>query len=280
MMIDISIGLCSADARSIPTLLEEADRRMYLHKTDRRKRQVVETLLGLPTARPEVIDSVVSSLLASLYKKEPYGAEHARRVAFLTLVLSGDLSLSVSQIHSLLLAALLHDAGKASLPTELLQRPGPLTEAEKKAVHGHPAMAAEFFQGIPHLEESRALIRHHHERYDGQVTGEFPGYPAGMRGEAIPLGARILKLADSVDAMLQGRPYRPALPLAEVLEILRRESGASFDPRLVKILLHSERWGDEIGSSEALARLYETVTTEAVETDRSALHELHPSAAP
>lgn len=267
MMIDISAGLCSADSQTISTLLEDADRSMYYHKTERRKRQLTETLLGLPTGRPEIVDSVISTLLANLNRKEPFNEAHSRRVAYLCLLIARELGLKGRQIHTLVLAALLHDTGKASLPAEILQRAGPLTEAETKAVHGHTVMGGEFFQGIAHLEEARDIIRHHHERFDGVMTGEFPGYPLGLSGESIPLGARILKLADSVDAMLMGRPYRAARGLEEVLEIIRKESGASFDPALARILLHSDRWGYELGSKDALAKLYATVTKEAAEFD-------------
>lgn len=267
MMIDISIGLRSADAESISTLLEDADRSMYAHKNERRKRQIVEALLELPAGRPDAayqsaIDSVTSSFLANLSKKEPHYAAHAKRTAYLCLFIARQLGMKTPELHSLVLAALLHDVGKASLPTEILQRPGPLTESERKAVRTHPVLGSEFLQGIQHLEEARPMIKHHHERFDGETEGEHGGYPSGLARDAIPLGARILKLADCVDSMLAGRPYRAALPMDAVLQVVREESGGAFDPELAGLLLRDSRWQEGINSGGSLARLYSEMIEE------------------
>ncbi|MBI1784029.1 diguanylate cyclase [Candidatus Sumerlaeota bacterium] len=256
--IEISIGLSSANASNIDTLLERADKLMYEQKTERAKGQIIETLLGLPSARADALDNVISSLLTSLKKREPFYQLHSHRVAFLCLAISQNLGLSASEIRSILLAALLHDVGKVSLPGEILQRPGPLEPSEREAIRAHPVIGEEFFRGLTSLEASRPFIRHHHERFDGVTRGEYPGYPAELSGEAIPLGARILKLADSVDAMLSERPYKHALPLQGVIEVIRSESGASFDPKLVELIC-DEKLLEEINSPKALAELYDKV---------------------
>lgn len=268
MAIDISIGLCTADGRTITSLLENADRSMYAHKTERRKTQLVQALMALPSAKPDAIDSVVTSLLANLNKKEPFNSEHSRRVAYLCLVIVRELGLGVSEVHDLLLGALLHDVGKASLPGELLSRAGPLTPGERKAIETHPMMGEEYFAGIAHLESIRPIVRHHHERFDGATSGEFAGYPYGLAGERIPQSARVLKLADSTDAMLMGRPYRAARTPEEVVQVLRREARASFDPTLVQILLSDKGWSDRIGSAEALAELYREVIFQAEQSEK------------
>lgn len=259
MMIDISIGLRSADEHTIEDLLEDADRSMYGHKAERKRGQMVHALLGIGRQNADVIDKVVSSLLTNLDKREPFNQAHRCRVAHLALLLAKELSLDRPQIDWIVLAAVLHDVGKASLPSEILQRPGPLTDAEYRAVQGHPEIGEEFLQGLGHLDQVCLLIRHHHERFDGKTTGEFPGYPVGMAGEAIPLGARILKLADSFDAIISDRPYRVARSIDEGLEIVKRESGASFDPDLVKILLANRAEIERLGNKRFLAHLYENI---------------------
>gem|GEM_PF-2328365 len=267
MIIDISMGLRSADASTIATLLPDADRSMYRHKAERRKRQVLEALLGLPGSRSDAVDFVIANLLANLDKREPFYPDHARRVAYLALFLASSLNLGPTEWRAIALAALLHDLGKASLPAELLQRPGPLNPAEYKAVQRHAILGEEFLQDIPHLEEVRPLIRHHHERYDGLTTGPFPGYPHGLLGQTIPLGARVLKLADSLDAILSARPYRPARSLERALEILSAEAGASFDPELVPLLLQSTEWRAARSAPRAAADLYQRLVRQAEDAE-------------
>ncbi|MCH8334191.1 diguanylate cyclase, partial [Candidatus Sumerlaeota bacterium] len=268
MMIDISTGLRSADAKTITTLLEDADHQMYLHKAEQTRSEIVEALLGLPSARSDVIDSVISTLLSNLDNKDPSNREHRWRVAHLCLVILRELRLPPADIQTIILAALLHDVGQASLPAEILQRRGSLTESEKRAVQSHSVIGEEFLRGLAHLEPARPIIRHHHERYDGLTTGEFPGYPAGLSGDAIPLGARIVKLADSVDALHSSRPYRKALALDDVIRTIKKESGASFDPKLVEILLRSTDWTKDIDSRQALYDLYREVMKQSIAMEK------------
>lgn len=262
--IEVSVGLSAADPATLHALLENADRAMYFQKTERAKRRAIEALMGLPSVPLHALDNVLLTLLAGLKKREPHYDRHSRHVAYLSLVASRGLGLSPSRIRALLLAAFLHDVGKVSLPGELLQRPGPLDAAEKQAMRIHPVIGEEFFQGVSFLEDARPIIRHHHERYDGRMDCEFPAYPKGLKGTDIPLEARILKLADSVDAMLSDRPYRPARPVEEVLRVVREESGASFDPRLADNLLTGQ-WHDRLDAPNALPELYSSVIREAEE---------------
>lgn len=263
MMIDISIGLRSANAETISTLLAEADADMYLNKAERKKRQLTEALLELPGSRSDSIDVVISSLLANLNKKEPYNPIHSRRVAHLCLLIASELDLAAGDVISLVLAAMLHDVGKASLPVEMLQREGPLTDSERRAVRAHSIVGEEFFKGLAHLEDVRPIIRHHHERFDGDTSGDQGGYPYGLKGKDIPLGARVLKLADSMDSLLAGRPYREAWTLDKALGFVREQSGGAFDPALVKTLLRLDGWAAKLDSAQALADLYARVMEEA-----------------
>lgn len=254
-VIKISIGLRSADAKTIENLLHEADMEMYAHKAHQTRVALIEALLSGEIERIETADRIVGSLCNILYKKMPYYPEHARRVTHLALLLARRLGLSEPEVETLVLASLLHDVGSVSIPTEILQKTGPLTPSEQQAMRHHPALGEEFFQGLDHLEPVRPIIRSHHERFDGQATGEFPGYPDGLCGEAIPLPSRILKLAESAESMLYGMPNRAGHSPEEVLQLVREEAGKSFDPRLVSIMLGDKSWIQEIGESERLAEM-------------------------
>ena len=252
-LIKISIGLRSANARTIEGLLHAADMEMYAHKAHQTRLLLIEGLLSGSIEKIEAADRIVGSLCNILYKKAPYYPEHARRVAHIALTLALRLGMTGHDVENLALAALLHDVGKVSIPTEILQKTEPLDPAEIAALRHHPALGEEFFQGIEHLEPVRPIIRAHHERYDGQITGDFPGYPDGLCGERIPLAARILKLAESVDCMLFGLPYRPGSPPEIVAAVVREESGKSFDPRLVSLLLSDKNWHHDLGEADRIS---------------------------
>jgi HD-GYP domain-containing protein (c-di-GMP phosphodiesterase class II) len=128
-------------------------------------------------------------------------------------------------------AALVHDVGKIGIREEVLNKPGPLTPAELQLMRMHPQYSRDILRPVAFLQDALEVVYHHHERYDGG------GYPAGLRGEAIPLGARIITVCDSWDAMASDRAYRAAMPEAEILQILRTLRGSQFDPALVDLFL-------------------------------------------
>lgn len=255
MMISISLGLRSADANSIENLIYDADQAMYAQKARQKRIQLVHALLSDNLERVEASDRVVGSLCNMLWRKAPYYPQHARRVAHLSLKIGKVLALPADEMETLALAALLHDIGKASLPADILQKQEPLTPAEIEALRHHPELGEQFFQGIEHLEPVRPLIRSHHERFDSELSGPYPSYPDGLAGEWIPLGARILRLAEIADTMLEERPYRKALGVAAAEATLREQSGQALDPRLVGILLADPKWHENIGAPEAIAEL-------------------------
>lgn len=254
-VIKISIGLRSADAATIENLLHEADMEMYAHKAHQTRLLLIEALLSGNIEKIEAADRIVGSLCNILYKKAPYYPEHARRVAHLALIIARRAGVSDSEAETLALGALLHDVGKVSIPTEILQKTEPLTSSEMAAMRHHPALGEEFFHGLDHLEPVRPIIRSHHERFDGQVSGDFPGYPDGLCGERIPLPARMLKLAESAECMLYGGHYQPGRTPEEVLRLLRDESGKSFDPRLVAALLGDKAWMQDLGEVDCIRQL-------------------------
>jgi diguanylate cyclase (GGDEF)-like protein len=255
MMINISIGLRSADAKSNEALLDEADQAMYANKAFQTRASLLRALIAGNLERIEAADRIVGSLCNILYNKEPIYVDHARRVAHMAIKVGRRLGLSDDELHNLALAALLHDVGKVSMPTEVLRREAPLTSGEMTAMRHHPALGEEFFQGVAHLEPIRPIIRAHHERYDGLGEGPFPGYPDGLRGEAIPLAARILKLAESVDCMLTDRPYRKGSDPEKVRQMIQEEADKSFDRNLTRLLLGERDWHTALGEPKALTRL-------------------------
>lgn len=156
---------------------------------------------------------------------------HVRRVQKLCMDLGQRLGLAEPQIEALAAAALLHDIGKLAVPERILNKPGGLTVEEMDRVKLHPQVGAGVLESIPFPYPLAPIVRHHHERWDGM------GYPDRLKGEAIPLGARILAVADCFDALTSQRPYRRALSREQAIEHLGREAGRMFDPRVVGALV-------------------------------------------
>jgi HD-GYP domain-containing protein (c-di-GMP phosphodiesterase class II) len=136
----------------------------------------------------------------------------------------------VQQLQVLEYGALLHDVGKIAIPDAILRKNGPLTDDEWQEMRKHPTLGYEILEGIAFLSESLPIVLHHHERFDGD------GYPDGLKGEAIAIGARIFSVADAFDAMTADRHYRQALSLDEAMHELRKHAGSQFDPDVVTAL--------------------------------------------
>ncbi len=162
------------------------------------------------------------------------------RLAEAALLVGRDMALTATQREALELGALLHDVGEIRTAEAILQKPGPLTDAERDLVRQHPAAGAEILESVSQLTPALDIVGGHHERYDGT------GYPARLSGETIPLTARIFAVVDALDAMTHVRPYRPRHTVSEALEELRREAGRQFDPRVVEAALKIPpgRWAE------------------------------------
>jgi putative nucleotidyltransferase with HDIG domain len=175
----------------------------------------------------------VRRLLRRLEDHDPATARHCLRTCRNAELLADTLGLASRARRHLRVAALLHDLGKLSLPPELLNKPGRLTEDEARRVREHPAEGVRLL--APFLPEPAILeaIHGHHERFDGR------GYPRGLKGHAIPLLARILSVADCLDAVTSGRPYRPRLTHAAAREYVRWQAGRQFDPVVVSAFLRA-----------------------------------------
>ncbi len=160
---------------------------------------------------------------------------HLRRVEHYAIEVGKELGLSESELNALQAASLLHDIGKLAVPEHILTKPGKLTPQEFEKMKIHPVVGAEMLEHVNFPYPVGPIVKAHHERWDGN------GYPLGLAGEEIPLGARILSAVDCLDALASDRQYRRALPLDEAMMVVRSESGKSYDPRVVEILGRSYR---------------------------------------
>lgn len=184
----------------------------------------------------------IRSLAAALDAKDNYTHGHSQRVADYATKLATQLNLRQSEIEAIHYAGLLHDIGKIAIHDSILNKPGLLTPDELQAIRSHPGVGADIVQHVRFLDGISAMIRHHHEFYDGS------GYPDGIAGDAIPLGARILGIADAFDAMTIDRVYRKGRTQEEAIQELIRGKGSQFDPKLVDVFV--ERVLDECASEE------------------------------
>jgi putative two-component system response regulator len=173
--------------------------------------------------------AVVVAFARAIEAKCPHTLGHTERVAAYVLALAARLGLPAADREALLCGAMLHDVGKLSVPDAVLNKPGPLSREEYDLVKLHPAHGCRIAEPLRSLRPALPLIRWHHERPDGK------GYPDGLVGAAIPLPVRVLSVADVFDALASARPYRPALPRDECLEILREgAAGGGLDPEVVR----------------------------------------------
>src|SRR5256886_11674552 len=177
----------------------------------------VETLLRLKKYMEEQAKSVVFSLARSVDSKQNLRNGHSKRLVGFAEQLGESLGLGEEDLHELRIASWLHDIGKIGVPASILLKPGPLNAEERRIMQEHPIIGEKICAPLKSLRRILPVIRHHHEKMDGS------GYPDGLRGEDIPLKARILQIADIYDALTTNRPYRGALPSEEALRILFSE---------------------------------------------------------
>jgi putative nucleotidyltransferase with HDIG domain len=172
----------------------------------------------------------IRALAAALDARDPYTAGHSERVSVLSVAIGRELGLPQADLQILRLGALLHDIGKIGVPDDVLRKPAGLTEAEYESIKQHPVLGARILRLVPFLAPHLPIVELHHERPDGR------GYPHGLRGDDIPLPARIVHVADAYDAMTSARAYRSARPSGEALRELWRCSGTEFHAEIVGAL--------------------------------------------
>ena len=175
--------------------------------------------------------ATIEALALAIDAKEQTAQSHLRRVQVYAAGLARSLGMAENDIQGVKTASLLHDIGKLAVPEHILSKPGPLTQEEFQKIRIHPQVGAEIISGVPFPYPVAPLILSHHERWDGK------GYPSGLKGDEIPLGARILSVVDYFDALMSERPYHKAMGLDAAFGLLRQESGKALDPRVVQTFI-------------------------------------------
>jgi putative nucleotidyltransferase with HDIG domain len=183
-------------------------------------------------------ETVLDALLSALDTRDTETEGHSERVTAYTMLLAEHMQVPQEELYHIERGALLHDIGKIGIPDRILLKPGPLTPEEWVEMKKHPVIGFRMCSKIDFLKGAAHIVLHHHERWDGK------GYPDGLAGETIPLGARIFAVADTFDAMTTDRPYRSALTYAHARAEFEKHSGSQFDPAVVKAFLQvpQERW--------------------------------------
>jgi putative nucleotidyltransferase with HDIG domain len=222
------------------------------HRRLRVENRAYQTNLGsLVKARTEQLQSAMSNLERSydvtlealgdaLDLKEAETEGHSRRVALFTIGIAQALGLPREQIAVIARGAFLHDIGKMAIPDAILRKPARLNPEETKIMQEHPYRGYVMLQKIPFLSEAAEIVWAHHENFDGTA------YPRGLKGEEIPLGARVAAIANTLDSITSDLPYRPAQSLKAAREEIRSWSGRQFDPEIVKLFLDmpDKTWED------------------------------------
>jgi putative nucleotidyltransferase with HDIG domain len=253
-------GLYALAVFAVPLLLMRKTQEVYLRHTQRsaqKLRAAAETIQNQNVSLEQTnrllrerSTAAMESLSATVDARDAYTAGHSRRVRQLALAIGRELGLSQAELDLLGHAALFHDIGKLAVPDAILLKPAVLTDEEWTLMQRHSDEGARIIDRLGFLNDAVPAIRHHHERFDGT------GYPDSLKGEEIPLGARIIHVADALDSMLTTRIYRAARPAAEAMDELKHAAGTQFCPRCVAALervLPPEILADEAARHEFLA---------------------------
>jgi diguanylate cyclase (GGDEF)-like protein/putative nucleotidyltransferase with HDIG domain len=203
--------------------------RLYLGRLEDEKRHAEEQ-----KRHAEDIASLhlrtIEALALAIEAKDHTTHDHLERVQVYAVEIGKELGLSDVELDALRAAALLHDIGKLAVPEHIISKPGRLTPEEFEKMKIHPTVGAEILEQVQFPYPVAPIVRAHHEKWNGT------GYPAGLKGEEIPIGARILSAVDCLDAVASDRQYRRALPLDEAMDVVRKESGVAYDPKVIEIL--------------------------------------------
>lgn len=204
-------------ARQIAIAIDNAE---LFHKLERSNIKLIQAY-----------DGTIEALSYALDLKDKETEGHSRRVTELTLRIAREMGVKEEELVHIRRGALLHDIGKMGIPDAILLKPGKLTDEEWEIMREHPVYAYQMLSRIEYLRPALDIPYCRHEKWDGT------GYPRGLKGEEIPLAARIFAVVDVIDALTNDRPYRKAWPMEKELEYLREQSGKHFDPRVVEVFL-------------------------------------------
>jgi len=237
MAANVALSQALAYARDLKNLYEVArvreEETVHAHNKLRAAyQQSLAYAVDLKTTHRRLQRSIFQSLLGlanALEAKDEYTRGHSDRVAALARRLALEAGLTMRQADVIAQSGLLHDLGKIGVPEHILRKSGPLTQEEWAVMRRHPVTGSQIVAPLESFAEGALIVRHHHEREDGS------GYPDGLSGETIPLGARVVAVADVYDALTSERPYRRALTHAEALDRLATEAGRTLDARLTRL---------------------------------------------
>ncbi len=241
MPVTASLGIANwpSDGVMKEEVIHRADTALYRAKQTGRNRTCVASEVVKPSGPSCPIStevetqskplSIIYALAATVDAKDHYTYGHSRKVSEYAVALAEALNLPQETVHTIRAAGLLHDIGKIGVPDSILTKPAALEQKEWEPIRTHPELGVEILKHVVDLSKCLPAILHHHENWDGT------GYPRGVKGEAIPLEARILSVADAYDAITSPRPYRTQLSLKDALGELRRCAGTQFDPELVPV---------------------------------------------
>ena len=225
-----AIGALSVIIMVVPLIMLHFSQHQYIEATKSMVEQLNEKNRVLSMRNQEVQtlnDELLLALASTIDLRDPFVVEHSRHVARYAALVAEELGLSPARIHLVYQAGLIHDIGKLAIPEAILFKPGRLTDDEYEVIKEHVTVGADLLDDFESLQRVGRFVRHHHERFDGQ------GYPDRLQGENIPLEARILALADAVEAMASDRPYRSGSSVTTILKEVQREAGGQFDPIVV-----------------------------------------------
>jgi putative nucleotidyltransferase with HDIG domain len=248
---DISVALAAIRNGAYDYLLKPFEREQLLNTVSRaleNRRLKVENrtyqtnLESLVKARTDQLQQAIGNLERTyditlealgdaLDLKDAETEGHSKRVTAFTIAIAKNMGLAREQIAVIARGAFLHDFGKMAIPDAILRKPGKLTKDEMDIMQEHAYLGYQMLKKIPFLAEASEIVYTHQERFDGT------GYPRGLKGEQIPLGARIFSVADTLDAITSDRPYRPAQSLSAAREEIKKWSGRQFDPEVVRVFL-------------------------------------------
>jgi diguanylate cyclase (GGDEF)-like protein/putative nucleotidyltransferase with HDIG domain len=270
-----AVGVLSVVTLFVPFTMIYLSQRQYIKATKSMVKQLHATNATL-TRQSEDVQRLNEELLLALAStidlRDPYVVEHSRHVARYAALIAGEFGLPPAQVKRIYQAGLMHDIGKLAIPEAILFKPGGLTPEEYEVIKEHVTVGADLLDDFQSLQHMATFVRYHHERYDGR------GYPNGLAGEQIPIEARILALADAVEAMASDRPYRQGSSPGAILLEIQKQAGVQFDPLIVEafvrlvqtkgaaIIVNSARTLEIEGVDHALALHYELAFWASKET--------------
>lgn len=211
--------------------IRNALRRRKLEITNRMYRQDLEQMVEERTVKLQgALEGIIQAMARTVESRDPYTAGHQKRVADLAVAIAIEMNIPKDQIKGIRMGGMIHDLGKISVPAEILSKPSRLTEIEFALIKTHPRVGYDIIADIEFPWPIAQMVLQHHEKMNGS------GYPQGLSGKDILLEARILCVADVVEAMSSHRPYRPALGIEKALEEISKNKGAFYDPEVVDAL--------------------------------------------